>query len=258
MCDSGMSFAGIGKSAGAASCVSEISSPLRVLQPCTSTARFYNVSGTVLYGTSIFWQSLYLFTSSRGPVSVITVIDNATTITQGLAIADPILVGWSEKELALFPTSYASSVAKQAGLKWGLPTPGSTADLPRETNPARSATPRGLSTGGKVGIAISVLGVVVLGALLFWLLLRRKRKGKQQEPQTAEIEGKPTPEMEDQDQELATRRWFLRGRWRSEVRAQERPGELDSRTVNIVPGPPVEIDLAERRDHPETRSTPVV
>lgn len=52
-------------------------------------------------------------------------------------------------------------------------------------------------------------------------------------------------EMEDQDKTLTARKWFLFGKWRSEHTGKERRHELDSRAVNVVPGPPVEMDAGE-------------
>lgn len=38
---------------------------------------------------------------------------------------------------------------------------------------------------------------------------------------------------------------FLRGKCRSDVRAEEKPSRLDSRTAKVVPGPPIELDATK-------------
>lgn len=53
-------------------------------------------------------------------------------------------------------------------------------------------------------------------------------------------------EMQDQDADLAERKRFIDGRWRSEVHAEHEIRELDSRGVRVVPGPPVELEGAGR------------
>lgn len=39
-------------------------------------------------------------------------------------------------------------------------------------------------------------------------------------------------------------KWFLEGRWRSEAEERIDLQELDSKTVKIVPGPPVELEAS--------------
>jgi hypothetical protein len=48
--------------------------------------------------------------------------------------------------------------------------------------------------------------------------------------------------MEDQDVTLPTHKWYLDGKWRSEAEAKNEPGELDSRNIRVVGGPPVELE----------------
>lgn len=48
--------------------------------------------------------------------------------------------------------------------------------------------------------------------------------------------------MEDHDQELAQRKIFVNGKWRIEAEADRETGELDSRGVVVVPGPPAELE----------------
>lgn len=60
--------------------------------------------------------------------------------------------------------------------------------------------------------------------------------------------------MEDHDQDLTTWKWLLGGKWRSEVRAEKEPGELDGRVVHVVMGEPVELDGCERVQDAEGRT----
>ena len=78
----------------------------------------------------------------------------------------------------------------------------------------------------------------MLGAAI-WFWRAKGRKSNLAENEEDEI-----PEMEDQDEALAKRKWYLGGRWRSEVETKSKPQELDSRTVTVIPGPPVELDAS--------------
>jgi hypothetical protein len=81
------------------------------------------------------------------------------------------------------------------------------------------------------------MGLAALGALL---LLRRGRKGRQQ-PEDDGI-----PEMEDRDEVLSSKKWYLFGRWRNEMPAENQRHELDPRTIHQVNEVPVELDSSEQ------------
>ena len=81
---------------------------------------------------------------------------------------------------------------------------------------------------------------------MIFLYLKRRNKRTKGATTTEEDPGSPAQELEDQDREHADRKWFLEGNWRSEVRTENPSRELDSRAVNVVPGPPVELDAAEK------------
>lgn len=157
-------------------------------------------------------------------------------MTQGYALANPIMLFFEEKDLSSMPTPEASSLAQIAGIDY-TPAPASTSSLPRETGlPAQGNQ---LSTGGKAGIGVgAVIGALLVGIAIFFIL-RRKRKTPADPtiPTTETI-----AEMEDQDKTLAHRKWFLGGKWRNESAAEEQQHELDSRGVVVVPGPPVELE----------------
>jgi hypothetical protein len=77
--------------------------------------------------------------------------------------------------------------------------------------------------------------------IIIAFLLRKKRAKAQTTDQAT------TPELEDQEETLAKRKWFLKGRWRSEVEAKADPQELDSKNIKFIPGPPVELEALEVR-----------
>jgi hypothetical protein len=178
---------------------------------------------------------------------------NTTTMTTGTAYADALRVGWQYSDLSKFPPAYAVSLAKQisvdftpvASLSTPTASPASSSNLPRETG---SPPPGTLSTGAKAGIGVgAVLAFLLLLSLVFATLFIRKRRQKRTITNTDPAAIAETPEMEDQDTDLATRKWYLGGRWRNEAEAKNHPGELDSRAVHVVPGPPAELDAGERR-----------
>ena len=87
---------------------------------------------------------------------------------------------------------------------------------------------------------MGVLAAVIAGVLL---CLKRRRKMLAAAPAPEDS----LPEMADQDGELARKKWWAGGKWRSEVDSRADPQELESKTVHVVPGPPAELDGAEVR-----------
>jgi hypothetical protein len=173
-------------------------------------------------------------------------MSNTTTLSRGVAIADAIKVGWQSSDLSKFPPAYAASLAKAISVNF-TPTasPGTASTLPREIG---SPPPSALSTGAKAGIGVgAILGFILLLSLVFATLIIRKRRQKRAATTTDPAAIAETPEMADQDNDLATRKWYLGGRWRNEAEAKNQLGELDSRAVRVVPGPPPELDAVERR-----------
>lgn len=150
-------------------------------------------------------------------------------------------MGWQETDLPKLPPAYASSLAKRIGVAFTQSaTPGSASPLPSQTT--SSLPVNSLSTGAKAGIGVGVtIGALLILALIAFLILRRRRKNSERTTQGSQDETRP--EMEDQDATLATKKWYLGGRWRSEVETpKNKPGELDSRSVRVVGGPPQELD----------------
>jgi len=229
-----MSFTNIAQ--GDVQCVSEFHTSIRVL-------RLMSTSVTVMQsGSTLTANAIWDYTSGS------QTFDNATTFTTGIVVADAIYVGWQKKDLSLFPTDFASSLAQSAGISWSstsAPTPGSSPGLPPPTStpPAQPSSSK-ISAGGKAGIGVGIAGFVLIGAIVLWLFVRRRKNKKK--PDEAVAEEPFMPEMEDQDRDQATRKVFKAGNWRSELSAHEVPREIDGRTINVVPGPPVELPGSER------------
>lgn len=173
-----------------------------------------------------------------------TPTSSAFTVTSGIAIADPIVVAWQAEDLTLFPTDYANSLV-QKGYTAAIQAPGSeTATTDSQARNRRE----GLSTGAKAGLGAGIaLTLVALGVVVGFLLIRRQRKHATSSRELV------IPEMEDQDQDHAGRKWFYGGKWRSEIQAVHEQNELDSKTVHIVPGPPAELVGCLPHTHTEHR-----
>lgn len=194
-----------------------------------------------------------------------------TTLTSGVAIAQHVVVAWSYDDLASFPPAYASSLAQKMGTTFTATSSAPvtvfsstatslSASRAPTTSESSSDQPRAsnLSTGAKTGIIVGVVLGAALAISIFLLYIRRRRKDRPvKHPDIPEMgEGKSGQGM-----------WFLGGRWRremdSKIKAQELDAngedheldgegvqqELDSVAVNVVPGPPAELDAWEDREH---------
>jgi hypothetical protein len=174
-------------------------------------------------------------------VSSTTTIFNIKSVANGIAIADPVIVGWGEHDLSTFPTEYANSLARRIGVtqpsitqRTGITQPPMTVPTAKVSDPTGSIH-SSLSTGAKAGIGVGViLGVFLVALVLFLICLQRTKKKSPAAP------SENTAEMEDQYH--ASQGWFMQSRWRNEVDGSETQKELDSKTVHVVPGPPVELD----------------
>jgi hypothetical protein len=236
------------------SCVSDITEPL----PAFDLMTFLPYSGASSYTTDYEWASSSWISNGFGSNGYSTKqLSNTTTITSGIAVADPIVVEWQVKDMSAFPSAYASSLADRIGvtLEMSPATPAGSPSLPRHTNTLSStSTPaplNGLSTGAKAGIGVGVaLVLILIGCIIVFFLLKKK-----QEQTTSAPAGADVAEMEDQDQTLASKKWYLFGKWRNEHAGEERTHELDSRTVNVIPGPPVELPADEPEQHEDPLET---
>lgn len=168
---------------------------------------------------------------------MLSTVSSITTLTAGLAIADPVVVAWQIDDLRLFPGEYATSLARRINVT--LPASTSTLNF---LQPTSQTPPSGLSTGAKAGISVgSVVAAAIVGMALTTMYLRHRRKAAV----LSVSHGNALPEMEDQDRNFKEHRWFFGGRWRSEVEAIATQNELDSKPVHVVPGPPAELEAFE-------------
>jgi hypothetical protein len=156
---------------------------------------------------------------------------------------------WESADFFKSPLACAASVAEQIGLSYAFAaSPGSSSALSRQNGQSSTTTPHcSLSEGVKAGIGIgAILGAALLigiGVIITIFFLRRRRHKTL--PTTLSLDGIATPETEDQDATLATRKWYLGGQWRSEVEVKNEVGELEGRNVRVVGKPPVELDAED-------------
>jgi hypothetical protein len=236
------------RSEWASVCISNISTAFPVYAPFTTSV----ISSHATYEETIFTEA-YEYTvrafvdSSYGTDGYFTsTFSNISTMTSGLIAGDPIVVGWQQTDLSLFPTEYVSSLAHRYSISWSsptsLPTPASRSNLPNQTN-APNSTPTGLSTGAKAGIGVGVaFGVLLVAATIIMFMFRRRRNHA-----VLQHPGGHVAEMEDRDEVLSSKKWYLFGKWRNEMAVENQLHELDSTAVDVVPGSLVEMDTLEQQ-----------
>ena len=221
---------------GGYACEKIFSTPFPVQVPIGTSL----LTGASSILTSTSFESVGYVSSDRTTSGSWKTFRSYSTVTYGSANADPISVAWHESELSLFPSEYAASVAKQIGLEMNFGS--SSSNIQTETSTPIPA-PVALSTGAKVGTIVgAVLGATVIAALAYACLVRRRKRKNTSTGPAAETQ---TAELENQDEELAGWKWHLRGKWRNEAEAVDRHQELDSRTINVIAGPPVELDASD-------------
>ncbi|PVI00690.1 hypothetical protein DM02DRAFT_707755 [Periconia macrospinosa] len=227
----------VGMTSEYSTCLSEVRTPFTAITDWTE-------------GDFVYWDMTYsravvdktTTTDSKGSpttevrIRSIEIFKNTTVVSFVNVLAQPVEIYWQEKDLSLFPTDYASSLATKIGVRFpaNTPPPASPASPP-SIAPATS-TPEAthnLSTATRAGIGVgSVLGALALVATivtLIWWRIRRKR-GETADIEVVEMEGSGIFKK------------FLRGKWRSEVGGRSEPVEMDARGVRIVAGPPAEME----------------
>jgi hypothetical protein len=115
-------------------------------------------------------------------------------------------------------------------------------ELRRRMESAQKALAPGVIAGIVIGAIVGAITILLVG---FWILRKKKRRKNQSQARTASASGNAVHEMEDQDNVLSRRKWFLKRHWRNEVQGSVDPQELDSKNVRLVPGPPVELEASE-------------
>jgi hypothetical protein len=199
---------------------------------------------TVVYDTSTT-ESIDRYTASDGEVLTAWIRDDLsgiqlkspTTLTSGTARAGPMTVYWQSSDLSNFPSAYAASLASLLNLTLEATTTSSTVSSTPIPGPSGTPGPTAtsLSTGAKVGISVgTALGSLALSIVLIMLFLRHRRRKRA-------AQDSAVPEMSGVSSGF---RSFVNGAWRSEAEGKSDPVEMDSRNVNVIPGPPVELDAA--------------
>jgi hypothetical protein len=192
---------------------------------------------TTIYDDFALSAGVYAVTGSDTVVFTNSIAVHSTTVvTSGTRMAAPLTVFWESSDLSLFPSAYAASLASLIGVTSTMPTTtppsmSSATSTPQPVNPASTGSRGGsLSTGAKAGIGVgATLGFILIATLATLFLLRRRRY-----PQPLTV-----PEVSG---ETSGFKRFVGGKWRAEAEVKEKPIEIDSRNVRVIPGPPVELD----------------
>ena len=223
------------------SCISTFTTPF--------TARcIYTYSGEEYldnYGSveieEVFFKATSLGTTITATYinTVYTTFLNSTIISSDTAIAHPMEVYWQLKDLSLFLSDYASSLATRIGASFGTTTAAFPALTSTIIGPTSSTTQlistvkSKLNQGAKVGLGVTaVFGVLALSTAIFLVMIWRRKKQALRDAPTV-------PEMSGNSRGL---RIFLRGEWKAEVDGESHPIEIDSRGVIVIPGPPVGLE----------------
>lgn len=163
---------------------------------------------------------------------------NTTVLSSGTAYAHPLTIYWQSTDLSRFPSSYASSLATQIGVPFPAttPAPGASTNIVQPTsNSVLTAATAKTSRKTQAGIGVgSVLGALILGAAVFTILWLRRRRHQisDSNPQETDISfgGSVVGNYAVGDLMIEV-----------EGHQLQIPIEIDSRSVQIVTGPPVEI-----------------
>ncbi|PVI04075.1 hypothetical protein DM02DRAFT_652094 [Periconia macrospinosa] len=172
---------------------------------CKSGLRFGAATKGLCYSSVTAPLAVHGLVTGRDKASGMTVTayefnnDGSTVrrmeiMTRGLAIADPVIVGWQIQDLEAFPSTYASSLAKMIGVSaQETPAPGSASTAPLSTgqsggqgtsspssSPSSSppvAANSSLSPAVKAGIAVGVIAnIAILGAIVAFFIMKRSKK----------------------------------------------------------------------------------
>ncbi|PSN63257.1 hypothetical protein BS50DRAFT_624040 [Corynespora cassiicola Philippines] len=208
-------------------CYGSISTPMTLYLPSTS-------DGETVPGPELIWLTSIV---SDGQ-TLTTWTFNTTTLTTGLMVAEPIIVGWMQSDLPSFPTPYASSLAQRIGIPFTA-SPGSLSTLAPPTgtsSPETAGKSNSLSSGAIAGIVIGTASAIILGMALLWFVLRRRRAA-------ARLDDEPkAAEMEDEHAVLSMRKMFVGGKWRSEAGEEGSRHEMESGGAGVGAGVAVELD----------------
>jgi hypothetical protein len=218
-------------------CVSSISTPLQARAIVTQTLTEMSDGKTTLHTTLVYEYLTVFFTGSTGgywssPVS--STVSSMTTVTSALAVADPYVVAWQQKDLSHFPTAYAASLAHNMGVS--IASMGdsivyyrsavASGDWPLKTG--ASPASHELSTAAKAGVGVgSAFGGVIIAASIFILWLKMRRKRVVSERKLSAQETTDVHEIEDSSGRSERPMWFVGRRWRNEAHVDVVAQELE-------------------------------
>lgn len=158
----------------------------------------------------------------------LTTVGSVAQSLSGEIWAEPVLIYWQKSDLPSFPSKYAAEVAASIGIM-------SSADSKFSST---SAIEQQHFSGGNARISKGEITGIVVGTIFFALLLGgsillllQRRRQKRRLPDLPEMTGHT----------LGLKR-FMAGKWRAEADAKTAPTEIDSRSVRVIPGPPVELE----------------
>jgi hypothetical protein len=225
-------------------CIGNISTPPKISLPFTTSLNYEDITSYEYVGR-IFVAATY----GTDGYSTST-FSNISTATAGFIAADPIVVGFQEHDLLSFPAEYVSSLAERYDRTWTAASPPATAagvpSLPAQTNPSQKPLDSsGLDTGAKIGIGIGTgVGTTALAILGAFIFLRKRRKATEHQEDN-EISDIGIPEIEDRDEVLSSKKWYLFGKWRNEMPTGSQRQELDPKGIHVVNQVPVELEALE-------------
>lgn len=178
-------------------------------------------------------------------------ISSMSTMSQGIAVADPLYVAWEASDLSLFPVAYATSLAQKIGVAFtptATPVSGSTsrdssqtgsAGSPSQSNTSAASISAGLSSAARIGIGVGVgVGTFLLFALIAMAFVIRRLRRRNLAANTYPIVGSPT---------VGSDTGLMKDNAPGELDSVPNPGELDSAPLHVVPGSPVELDASHTR-----------
>lgn len=224
-------------------CIGTISTPLKIFIPITTSLGSENIT-SYEYVARIFVAETY----GTDGYSTST-FSSIATATDGFIAADPIVVGFQEHDPLSFPAAYVSSLAQRYDRTWTA-SPSATAagvpSLPAQTNPSpEPSNSSGLNTGAKIGIGVGTgVGTIALAVLGAFIFLRRRAKATEHQ-EDHDISDIGIPEMEDRDEVLSSKKWYLFGKWRNEMPTDRQRQELDPKGIHVVNQVPVELEASE-------------
>jgi len=145
-------------------------------------------------------------------------LTSKVTVTTGVALEEPVVIAWQDKDLPLFPTEYATSLARRIG----VPLPSNTASPQSSASPTSNAQPERagpeLSTGAKAGIGIgAAIGALAIIAAIATMHFRHQKRARA----AAALQEHSKPELDGQDQQLKKTKW-----WQSSAKRRVHPDAM--------------------------------